>query len=164
MSVQFSYGYSEYKNKAVSDREISDLVGMDTYKALYTIFPDKYVDFTYPMKPTDYRLQEVNNIISLYDNLDGDTLKSYLVIYFFDWNKSPHSVVVKELINSSIPMLTPCVKDSTRAIWALIVLIITILIIYVIVFYVWPSLYSYRCTLYHAYGSPLEWLEKPWSD
>ncbi len=162
MNVEFFYGYSIYKSNTVSDRELCDFIGLDTYKALFTLHPELYIDFTYPMTPSKHKLSEIKNFLSLHSELNGQQLKSYFVIYFFEGENYKNKNHIIDLIDCNSPLLIPCVSDNVRALWILIVFIVTILVVYVLVFHIWPSFYEYRCAFTKTYGSPLEWLERPW--
>jgi len=161
-NVQHFVGHSIYKDQSVTDKDICDLVGLDTYKALYNLNPELYTDFTYPMEPSQHRMEEIRGLISLHDDLDGSTLRSYLVMRHIDGPNSENVKVVVGLVNSSEPMTIPGVCETTRSAWVLCVFIITLLVVFVIVFYIWPSLEGVRNRMSQTYGSPSKWLETPW--
>ncbi len=161
-TVKHFYGHSEYKNQVITDKEICDLVGLDTYKALYTLNPNLYTDFTHPMVPTQHQLEEIRSLLSLQADIDGNKLRSYLVMRYIDGPNCENASVVAGLVNSSPPMTVPGVCDLTRARWTLIVFIITLLVVFVIIFYVWPSLQSAFSEITETYGSPSKWLGTPW--
>jgi hypothetical protein len=162
MSVQFFNGYTLYGDIDVTDRQICDLVGLDTYKSLFTLFPTLYSDFTYPMTPSSHRLQEVKNLLSVHEELLPSDLKKYLVIRHVDGPNSLNSQIVNGFVDSSEKMIIPQIRETTLALWILVVLFVTILIVYVIIFHVWPSLREYRIMWAQKYGSPVDWLETPW--
>jgi hypothetical protein len=43
---------------------IANLVGLETYKALYKIWPSLYSYISYPLEPTNYFLTIVNGIVA----------------------------------------------------------------------------------------------------
>jgi len=47
-----------------NDVKISELVGLETYKALYTIYPNLYSYISDPLTPTNYFLTLVNGVIT----------------------------------------------------------------------------------------------------
>jgi hypothetical protein len=159
MQVQFFDGYSVYKNKNVTDKQIAVLVGIETYKALAKIYPNTYSDLTYPMVCSKYYYNEVKNLLSLY-NLDitASEFKSYLVITIVDGNDCD---IINGFIGLSEPLIQCCVSDLDQIVWVLIVFIIIILIVYVLIFYVYPS-FS-RCSSRKDSNYYFGWFNKPWN-
>jgi len=158
MEVQFFDDYSIYKDKIVTDKEISNLIGIESYKALYEIYPNTYSNLTYPMSCSKFHYQEVKNLLSLYPNMSNLEFKSHLVITIVDKNKCH---ILNGFIGLSEPMTQSCVSDLDQIVWVLIVFIITVLIVYVFIFYVYPSFSL--CSSTKDSNNYFGWFEKPWN-
>jgi hypothetical protein len=84
---------------------IANLVGLETYKALYKIWPDLYTYISYPLEPTNYFLTLVNGIIAT-SGFSLDTSGTIIRTTLLNIAKnisvaSQDYILVQPLINSS---------------------------------------------------------------
>lgn len=160
--VQFYPGYSTYKDNYISDRDLADLVGLDTYKALYSISPELYEDLTHPMTAEKHILCRVNTILSQHESITVESIKANLVIRYVEGESVDTTEIVAGLINSSEKMTIPRMSRSTQLFWIFCLFILVFLIVFVIIFYIWPSLLDFRTHLDVVYGNPKKWISTPW--
>src|SRR5258708_1789131 len=116
-SVILEKGFSYYKNKCISDRRICDLVGLETYKALYELFPQCWLDLTYPMTAKEDHLHRIQTLLASQDGLTGECLKERLVIRAVDGPTQSAFELVAGLIGSSSCMDAPNMSPLTFVIW-----------------------------------------------
>jgi hypothetical protein len=160
--VEFFTGYSSYDGYYVSDTEICKLVGLDTYKALYTISPDLYLALTDPMTAPRSIIYEVKTIISLHENITPKIIKKNLVIRCVNGPNKETDQIIAGLIHSSEPLKISRSSSITQICWVTWMFIMVVLIIFVFIFYVWPSLRDVRSYVNNKFGSPSDWLERSW--
>jgi hypothetical protein len=54
---------STYNGVTVYEKQIQELVGMDTYASLYFLFPDLYYTINHPMKHTNNTIQIIQSVM-----------------------------------------------------------------------------------------------------
>lgn len=141
--VVLDKGFSYYKGKCIGDRHICDLVGLETYKALYELFPHCWVDLTYPMTAKEDHLHRIQTLLVAQEGLTGECLKRRLVIRHVDGPTQSASELVAGLVHSSPPMDAPSMSPLTFIIWILWMFVTTIIAVLVITFYIWPEVKEY---------------------
>lgn len=141
--IVFKTGFSYYKRKCVSDRDICDLVGLETYKALYELFPTYWVDLTYPMTAQEDHLHRIQTLLVSQDGLTGKCLKKRLIIRHVDGPTQSASELVAGLVNSSPRMDSPNMSPLTYVLWILWMFVITVVTLLVIIFCIWPEIKEY---------------------
>jgi hypothetical protein len=62
-TITVGTGVSYFNDRAVNDKQIASLVGLDTYKALYWHNQDLYKELNYDMEPKNYYYQLVEAIL-----------------------------------------------------------------------------------------------------
>jgi hypothetical protein len=137
--ITLETGFSYYKDNKVSDIDICTLVGLQTYKALYVLFPEYWVAITYPMTASAHHLYRVKILLSLQDNITGDYLKKKLVMRFIDGPIGGASELIADLANSSESLQMPDMSPFSYTIWIIwmtLMMIFTVIILYI---YVWPD-------------------------
>lgn len=139
-------GFSYYGDTRVSDIDLCNLVGLETYKALYTLFPDNWVEITHPMTANKHHLYKIGILLSLQDNITGTCLKKRLVIRFVDGPDQGSSYLIADLINSSECLGIPNMSPFTYAIWIVWMFLMMILTIIILYIYVWPDYNCYHRT------------------
>lgn len=142
-------GFSHYKNNTISDIDICNFVGLETYKVLYKLYPKLYVRITHPMLVEDDRVNKFLTMASNYDNLSGKDIKRRLVRYYInkDYNKN-NPDLVSRLINSSEPMNIVGITPLGFWLWTLWMFIMMILTVIVLVIYVYPQTISQNMEYY----------------
>jgi hypothetical protein len=71
-----------FRSKNVTDIEISNLVGLETYKALYQLWPSLYSYISDPLTPTQYFVSLVLGVVAssgLSFDVAGTTIRNILV-------------------------------------------------------------------------------------
>src|SRR5580698_1669099 len=112
--IYLDKGYSFYKNKSISDLKLCNFVGLETYKALFQLFPSLWVEVTYPMIASEDNLNQVKILLSLEDNIIGEYLKKRLIIRYVDGDDSSKDTeLVAGLIGSSLPITEPIMSPAT---------------------------------------------------
>lgn len=137
-------GFSYYKDIIVSDTDLCNLVGLETYKALYTLFPQHWIEITHPMNANEHHLYKIGVLLSLQDNITGACLKKRLVVRFVDGPDEGSSYLIADLINSSDSLSMPNMSPFTYAIWIIWMFLMMVLTVIVLYIYIWPD---YNC--YH---------------
>jgi hypothetical protein len=141
-----------------NDILIANLVGLETYKAFYKIWPELYTYISYPLEPTNYFLTLVNGIIatagfSLEET--GTLIKTTLLdIAKNNTVTNENYILVQSLINSSytIKYLNDTPLENT--IWILVTIFLAFFIIwYLYVVGTWSFIFNsidgvtcYDCT------------------
>jgi hypothetical protein len=136
-------GFSYYKEKRVSDLELCNLVGLETYKALYELFPNLWVSVTYPMEAQEDHKNKIKVLLSLQDKLSGECLKRRLIVRLVDGTNQSASELVAGLINSSEPLSEPIMTPTAWSLWILFIFIFTVLTVLVFWFYIWPDIRNF---------------------
>jgi hypothetical protein len=90
---------SSYKGVTVYERQIYDLVGMDTYAALYYVSPSLYSSINYPMTVREYALENVQAVL-INSGYTPEQIKQALVETYVDKEVDPS---IQPLLNSSPP-------------------------------------------------------------
>jgi hypothetical protein len=117
------------------DYNISLVVGLETYKALYVNWPSLYSYISYPLVPTNYYNSLVLGVISSsglnYDE-SGFKIKNVLTDYIKDIPISENDkALINPLLNSSYP-----IKNLNSTPWEIFIWIsISIFLITFILFY-----------------------------
>lgn len=154
--VKLSKGFTYYKDNIISDIDICNFVGLETYKVLYKLYPKLYVKITYPMNANLDRINKFKVLLSNYDNMTGEIIKIRLVKKFInkDYNKNSSDIISK-LINSSEPMEVVGMTPLTFWIWSLWMFIMMLLTVIVLVIYIYPQTicnnmeyYDVKCLAY----------------
>jgi hypothetical protein len=125
----------------VYDHDIVNIVGTDTYKALWTVFPNLYSRVYDDMIPSQSELDKVNAILSSEDDVDlGPIIRRELIDYIravrLKYERSASAISVKlpsisgVLIHSSPPLNHYPQNYITYATWAVIIITIIILVIW----------------------------------
>lgn len=142
-------GYSQYKDNFISDIDICNFVGLETYKVLYNLYPKLYVRVTHPMEAEDDRVNKFLNMLSNYDNLNGKDIKIGLVKYYIDRDYNKNSLdLISKLINSSEPMDIVGTTPLGFWLWTLWIFIMMILAVIVLVIYIYPQTISQNMEYY----------------
>ena len=142
-SIILKDGFSYYKGKCVFDQHICDLVGLETYKALYELFPDCWVDLTYPMTAKEDHLHKIQTLLVAQDGLTGKCLKKRLIVRYVDGPTQSASELVAGLVHSSPVMDAPNMSPQTFMLWVLWMFVTITVILLVIIFYIWPEVKEY---------------------
>lgn len=124
MSVVFENGYSIYNGESITDKNIVELVGMDTYNTLQSISPELYTILTTPSYPTEYCYQLINSVI-INNNLLPKDIKRELVI---SYSKKFPSASILPLVDSSTQ---PLMYSSSFISTAYFILLSSIFFIFV---------------------------------
>lgn len=120
-----------------NDVKISELVGLETYKALYAIYPNLYSYISDPLVPTNYYLSLVSSVIAnsgFSNQKAGDIIYETLTqIVNEETPPSQNLILVTPLISSSYP-----IKNLKYTTWENIVWIsITFLLSFWIIWYLY---------------------------
>lgn len=73
-----AYFPSSFKGKPVSEIQISELVGLETYKALFHYWPELYYEINHPMIPQKPFTDMIQNIIVSLKDYTTDQIGIYL--------------------------------------------------------------------------------------
>ena len=117
----------------VYDRDISREVGNDTYKALWSIFPNLYSRLYDNMIPLQCEVDKVNSITTSADCDLGPKIKSDLIRYIQDSRKGLHPDPPSTcgiLIHSTPYIEIPGYSYIITAIWTIVISLITILVVW----------------------------------
>ena len=100
---------------------IANLTGLETYKALYKIWPSLYTYISYPLEPTNYFLTLVNGIIATSGfslETAGPLIRTTLLNIGNNVNVSAENyTLVQPLINSSYTIKYLNDSPIENAIW-----------------------------------------------
>jgi len=69
---------SSFKGQPISESQISSLVGLETYKALYYYWPSLYYEVNYPMTPQKPYLDAIQSIIASHYSASTSDVGTYL--------------------------------------------------------------------------------------
>ncbi len=137
---------------------IANLVGLETYKALYKIWPALYSYISYPLEPTNYFLTIVNGIVASSGfSLEGigPVIRNTLLGIAKNNNVSVENyILVQPLINSSYTIKYLNDTPTENLIWILVTVFLAFFIIwYLYVVGLWSLLFNpidgvtcYDCT------------------
>ena len=126
-----------FRNNNPTDVAISKLVGLETYKALYAIYPEKYAYISNPLVPTLYFTDLVQGVIassSLNFESAGDVI--YDTLALLTENPTSEAVtktnlnLVAPLINSSYAVENMNFTFWENVIWISIVTFLAFFIIF----------------------------------
>lgn len=130
-----------------NDILIANLTGLETYKALYKIWPELYSYISYPLEPTNYFLTLVNGIIatsgfSLQES--GPLIKSTLLsIAKNEVVTTENYSLVKPLINSSYTIKYLSDTPVENTIWISVTVFLAFFILwYLYVIGFWSLLFN----------------------
>jgi hypothetical protein len=161
-TVILNKGHSSYNGVIVTDKQLADLVGLETYKALYQLDRDLYVKVTNPMLAKRFITSEVKALFSLHASIDSVTIKKNLVMRKVDGPSPETTHIVANLINSTPKMVLPKMTTWTMIIWYGYMLISTLLIVYLFIFFLWPNAINSRIYFTQKFGCPKKWIQTPW--
>lgn len=156
-SVTLKHGYSSYEGTTVTDREISNLVGIETYKALKHLNPELYLNVTNPMTPEAYIVSEIYTIFSLNDKIDGETIKRNLVIRKIKGESDLTTPIVAGIIDKNAKIETPHMKTETTILWSFYIFFMLFLIIYLLIFHIWEEPWVQNFKISDFYGCKNNW-------
>lgn len=141
--VLLEKGFSYHRGRRISDLELCNLVGLETYKALYELFPHLWIEVTYPMKACEDHLHKIKVILSLYDNISGKEIKKLLIIRYINGKCQGNCEIIAGLVGSSERMHLPDMHPVTNAVWIIWMFLMIVLIVIVVYYFVWPDLHRY---------------------
>jgi hypothetical protein len=161
--VIFHRGYSSYRNVIITDTELSDLVGLETYKALYEIAPKLYLDISHPMIGNSSIVGEVRTLMSRQDGITARDIKADLVKEKVN-SRNPNyksSGIIAGLVRSSPPRKILPMSPQVQTNWLVIMAVVVSLLVAIFIFWIWPLII--RCPGYIAYlDSSIAWINTPW--
>lgn len=131
MSVTFSSGSSTYDGIIVSDRQIVELTGIDTYNSLRFLSPELYVSLTTPEDPMEYCIELIQSVM-INENLFPKSIKKLLVISYV--NGKPIEAI-RPLIDSSLQPTTYKNSFLTSAYFIMGVCIFVIIFVWLIIIF-----------------------------
>jgi hypothetical protein len=139
-------GFSYYNNIRVTDIELCNFVGLETYKGLHHLWPKLYVKVTCPMEANKDIIDDIETMLSNYDNLTGRQIKERLTKCYVtkEYNKN-NPDIVSRLIESSEPMTIVGMTPLTFWVWTLWMFVMMILTTIILVIYIYPQTIS--CTM-----------------
>jgi hypothetical protein len=113
-----------FTTRNAEDVKISQLVGLETYKALYSKWPELYTYISDPLTPTNYYLSLVNGVVAS-SNLSyetaGTTIKdSLLQIINEEAISEENLALVQPLIDSSFVVKN--LKNTELENWLLVLI------------------------------------------
>lgn len=125
-----------FRKNDPDDIKISKLVGLETYKALYQLYPDLYHYISDPLVPTKYFLNLVLSVVAtsgLTFNVAGTQIKNTLVSLVNDEPiEDKDSTLVAPLLDSSYPIEYLKSTFWEDFIWITLTVIISFLVIFVL--------------------------------
>jgi hypothetical protein len=130
-----------------NDVEISKLVGLETYKALYALYPNLYSYISNPLVPTNYFVTLVSGVITnstvSFDQA-GQLIYDTLVSLTRDQEVAPENLVlVTPLLNSSYTIKNLSYTNWENIIWITITIFLAFFIIwYLYVVGFWTKLFD----------------------
>lgn len=136
-----------FRKNDPTDIKISKLVGLETYKALYQLYPDLYNYISDPLVPTKYFLNLVLSVVAtsgLTFNVAGTQIKNTLVNLVNDKTVETKDLsLVTPLLDTSYPveyMKSTFWEDFIWITFTVIISFLVIFILYVIGF--WNFLFN----------------------
>ena len=136
-----------FRTLNTNDVEISKLVGLETYKALYALYPNLYSYISSPLVPTNYFVTLVSGVIAnstlSYDQA-GQIIYDTLVSLTQDSDVAPENLVlVTPLLNSSYTIKNLSYTNWETLLWISITIFLSFFIIwYLYVVGFWNKLFD----------------------
>lgn len=122
---------STYNGVTVYESQIYDMVGMDTYGALYYLSPDLYFEINYPMPVKQYAIENVQ-AVQVNSGYTYKEIKQALVQSYVTGENDPN---ILPLINSS-PPASSWDSDFFSSAWFILILSLGILsFAWIVVYY-----------------------------
>jgi len=126
---------------------IANLVGLETYKALYKIWPGLYAYISYPLEPTNYFLTLVNGIIATSGfslETSGTLIRTTLLNIAKNISvPSQDYILIQPLINSSYTIKYLNDTSIENTIWICVTIFLAFFIIwYLYVVGLWGFIFN----------------------
>jgi len=123
-----------FRNANITDVKIAELVGLETYKALYFNWPELYSYINYTLEPTNYFLTLVNGVVAssgLSFDLAGTTIRTTLANISQGIEVSNQDyTLVESLIESSYKVKYLDNTPLENAIWILVTIFLAFFLVW----------------------------------
>ena len=136
-----------FRSNNILDIQISKLVGLETYKALYTRWKSLYSYISYPLDPTNYFVTLVDGVVGVSgfsDEIAGTTIKDILSDLAQDKIVTPENYeIVAPLIGSSYPIENLNNTPLQNFLWITLTVFLSLFLIwYLYKIGVWEPIFS----------------------